>query len=65
MGDSSEPRPSDGMEQGQDIDAGGHSLEDAARDSREVSRASLREELGREPTDEETDDWLRSHTESY
>ena len=25
----------------------------------------LREELGREPTEEELDEWLRQHTEGY
>lgn len=65
MGDSSEPRPLDGIEEGQDVAGGGNSLEDAARDSREVARASLRAELGREPNDAEVDDWLRGHTESY
>ena len=65
MGDSPEPRPLDGIEEGQDVDAGGDSLEDAARDAQEVARASLREELGREPSGEEIDEWLRSHTESY
>lgn len=25
----------------------------------------LRDELGREPTEEELDDWLRQHTEGY
>ena len=65
MGDSSEPRPLDGIEEAQEVGAGGDSLEDAARDSQEVARASLREELGREPNDAEIDEWLRGHTESY
>ena len=65
MGDSSEPRPLDGIEEGQEAGVGGDTLEDAARDAPEVARASLREELGREPNDEEIDEWLREHTESY
>ena len=65
MGDSSEPRPLEGIEGAQEVEHGGDSLEDAARDSLEVARASLREELGREPNEEEVDDWLREHTESY
>ena len=65
MGDSSEPRPLDGIERGQEVGRGGDSLEDAARDSQEVARESLRAELGREPNDEEINEWLREHTESY
>jgi DNA-directed RNA polymerase specialized sigma subunit len=65
VGDTSEPRPLDGIERGREVEQGGDSLEDAARDSQEVARASLREELGREPNDEEIDEWLREHTESY
>jgi hypothetical protein len=44
---------------------GGNSLEDAARDGREVAGARLREELGREPTEAEIDDWLQRQTEGY
>ena len=40
-------------------------LEEAARDEHEYVRERLREELGREPTDEETDEWLRQQTEGY
>lgn len=40
-------------------------LEDAARTERDYLRNRLREELGREPTDEELDEWLRRHTEGY
>ncbi|MDQ1522886.1 MAG: hypothetical protein QOE47_810, partial [Pyrinomonadaceae bacterium] len=28
-------------------------------------RGRLRDELGREPTDEELNEWLREHTEGY
>ncbi|HEX7957204.1 MAG TPA: hypothetical protein VF508_09690 [Pyrinomonadaceae bacterium] len=44
---------------------GGDSLEDAARDEREVARRRAAEELGREPSDEEIDDYLRRHTEGH
>ena len=65
MGDSSEPRPPEGVENVREVERGGDSLEDAARDSREVARESLSAELGREPNDEEIDQWLREHTEGY
>ena len=52
MGDSSET-------------TGGDTLADAARDEREVAASQLREELNRDPTDEEIDEWLRHHTEGY
>jgi hypothetical protein len=45
-----------------DGDAG---LDDAARDEQEYVRGRLREELKREPTEEEIDEWLREHTEGY
>jgi hypothetical protein len=40
-------------------------LEDAARSERDYLRQRLREELGREPTEQELDEWLRQHTEGY
>lgn len=40
-------------------------LEDAARAEREYVRQRLREELQRDPTEEEVDEWLRQHTEGY
>ncbi len=40
-------------------------LEDAARSEHEYVRQRLREELQREPTEEELDEWLRRHTEGY
>lgn len=42
-----------------------HELEDAARDERDYVRQRLLEELGRDPTQEELDEWLRQHTEGY
>lgn len=40
-------------------------LDDAAQSEREYVRERLREELKREPTDEEVSEWLRQHTEGY
>lgn len=41
------------------------SLEDAARDEQEYLRGRLRDELKREPSEEEMNEWLRQHTEGY
>lgn len=41
------------------------SLEDVARGEQEYVRERLRAELGREPTDEELNEWLREHTEGH
>lgn len=41
------------------------SLDDAARREQDYLRQRLRDELGREPTDEELSEWLREHTEGY
>jgi len=40
-------------------------LEDAAQSERDYVRQRLREELKREPTESELDEWLRQHTEGY
>ena len=40
-------------------------LSDVAREESEFLQARLRQELGREPTPEELDEWLRQHTEGY
>jgi hypothetical protein len=40
-------------------------LEDVAESEHGYLHARLREELGREPTEEELDEWLRQHTEGY
>jgi hypothetical protein len=40
-------------------------LDEAVREEREYVRGRLRDELQREPTEEEVDDWLRQHTEAY
>ena len=42
-----------------------NSLNDAAEDEREYVRRRLRQELGRAPSEEEVDEWLRRHTEGY
>lgn len=42
-----------------------HELEDAARTEQDYLRQRLREELQREPTEQELDEWLRQHTEGY
>jgi hypothetical protein len=50
-----------------DDDGGGQDapLDDAAQSEREYVRGRLREELKREPTEDELDEWLRQHTEGY
>lgn len=40
-------------------------LEDIAESEHEYLHQRLREDLGREPTEEELDEWLRQHTEGY
>lgn len=42
-----------------------NSLEDVARDEHEYLRGRLRDELKREPSEEEMNEWLRQHTEGY
>lgn len=41
------------------------SLDETAQAERDYVRVRLREELKREPTDEELDEWLRQQTEGY
>ena len=41
------------------------SMEALINQERILARRKLREELGREPTEEEADEWLSAHTESY
>jgi hypothetical protein len=48
-----------------DNDGGDATLEDAAEREQEYLRQRLREELGRAPTEEELNEWLREHTEGY
>jgi hypothetical protein len=40
-------------------------LAEAAQQETEFVRLRLRDELGRDPTEEELNEWLREHTESY
>ena len=40
-------------------------LDDAAESERDYVRQRLREELKREPSESELDEWLRQHTEGY
>ncbi|MFN2455082.1 MAG: hypothetical protein ABR577_12760 [Pyrinomonadaceae bacterium] len=40
-------------------------LEDAAQHEQDYLRQRLRDELKREPTETELNDWLRQHTEGY
>ena len=40
-------------------------LDDVARTEHEYLHQRLRDELGREPTEAELDEWLRQHTEGY
>jgi hypothetical protein len=40
-------------------------LKDVAQTEHEYLHERLRTELGREPTEEELDEWLRQHTEGY
>jgi hypothetical protein len=44
---------------------GDDSLEEAAETERDYVRRRLRDESGREPSEEEVDEWLRRHTEGY
>ncbi|HEX8176913.1 MAG TPA: hypothetical protein VF543_17620 [Pyrinomonadaceae bacterium] len=44
---------------------GDDSLSDAAETERDYVRNRLRDESGREPSEEEVDEWLRRHTEGY
>ena len=46
-------------------EGGDDSLQELARDERELARERATRELGREPAEEEIDDWLRRQTEGY
>ncbi|HEV2800490.1 MAG TPA: hypothetical protein VGW12_08335 [Pyrinomonadaceae bacterium] len=56
-----------GAEENPETGGGGAdaSLEEVAEREREYLRGRLRDELGREPTEEELNEWLREHTEGY
>lgn len=53
------------FEQGSSDAGAGDSLEDAVRDEHDYARERLREELERDPTEEEINEWLRRQTEGY
>jgi hypothetical protein len=44
---------------------GSSELEEVFETEHKYLHQRLREELGREPTEEELDEWLREHTEGY
>lgn len=52
-------------ETSENVGDGDATLEDAAEREREYLRQRLRDELQREPTEEELNEWLREHTEGY
>jgi hypothetical protein len=62
--DESDAGAQRGREQAEAGD-GDDSLQELSRDERDVARERVRSELGREPADEEVDEWLRHHTEGY
>ena len=53
------------FEQERDDTSADNSLEDAVRDESEYARERLREELKRDPTEAEINEWLRQQTEGY
>ena len=66
MADTPEPPHADADTSNEETDAvGDDSLQDLVRDERELARARAQRELGREPTEDEIDDWLRRQTEGY
>lgn len=66
MVDTPEPPHADaGTSNGETDDAGDDSLQDLVRDEHELARERATRELGREPTEDEIDDWLRRQTEGY
>ena len=52
-------------EESSEPEQGNNSLDEAAKMEREYVRRRLRDEMGREPSEEEVDEWLRRHTEGY
>jgi DNA-directed RNA polymerase specialized sigma subunit len=49
----------------QDPEEDSTELSEVAETEHEYLHERLRQELGREPTEEELDEWLRQHTEGY
>jgi len=48
-----------------DMEGGEQTLEETAEQEQEYLRRRLRDELQREPTEDELNEWLRQHTEGY
>jgi len=66
VADTPEPPPAGTDMSPEEKDGGGDdSLQQLAREQRDYARDALSRELGREPADEEIDDWLRRQTEGY
>jgi hypothetical protein len=64
--DTPEPSHADADPSNEERDAGGDdSLQDLSREQRDLARARLSGELGRDPNEDEIDDWLRRQTEGY
>jgi len=58
--ESEEARDADTTEPDKDL-----GLQGIARSEHEYLHQRLREDLGREPSEAELDEWLRQHTEGY
>jgi len=52
-------------EESPDMEGGEPTLEETAEQEQEYLRRRLRDELQREPTEDELNEWLRQHTEGY
>jgi hypothetical protein len=59
--DTPEPSRADADPSGE----GDDSLQGLSREQRDYAREALSRELGRDPTEDEIDDWLRRQTEGY
>ena len=66
MVDTPEPPHADAETSNEETGAGSDdSLQDLAREQRDIARKRLTYELNRDPTADEIDDWLRRQTEGY
>jgi DNA-directed RNA polymerase specialized sigma subunit len=64
--DTPEPSHADADPSNEERDArGDDSLQDLSREQLDLARERLSRELGRDPTEDEIDDWLRRQTEGY
>ena len=59
------PHAESGASREGDEGNGDDSLQTLSREQRDYAREALTKELGRDPSDEEMDDWLRQQTEGY